>query len=39
MKLGVQNIAVEIQEYQQKWPYYLERMDINRIFKQALKYV
>jgi hypothetical protein len=36
-KMGVQNIVVEIQQYQQKWLQYLERMDINRILKQALK--
>jgi len=35
-KMGVQNTVLEIQRYQQKWLQYLERMDINRILKQAL---
>jgi hypothetical protein len=38
-KMGVQNTVLEIQQYQQKWLNYLERIDINRILKQALKYV
>ena len=38
-KMRVQNTVLEIQQYQQKWLKYLERMDINRILKQALKYV
>jgi hypothetical protein len=37
-KLGVQKIALAIQQYERKWLQYLDRMDINRIPKQALKY-
>jgi hypothetical protein len=37
-KLGVQNIVKEIKQYQQKWLQYVQRMDTNRIPKQALQY-
>jgi hypothetical protein len=36
-KLSVQNIVREIEEYQQKWLQHLQRMDKNRIPKQALQ--
>jgi len=35
-KTGVQNIVKEIKQYQEKWPQHLQRMDTNRIPKQAL---
>jgi hypothetical protein len=37
-KLGVQSIVLEIQQYQREWLQHVERMDIDRIPKQALKY-
>jgi hypothetical protein len=37
-KLGVQNIVREIRQYQQKWLQHVQRMDTNRIPKQALQY-
>jgi hypothetical protein len=37
-KLGVQNIVREIKQYQQKWLQHVQRMDTNRIPKQALQY-
>jgi hypothetical protein len=37
-KLGVQNIVLEIEQYQRQWLQYVERMDTDRIPKQALKY-
>jgi hypothetical protein len=37
-KLGVQNIVLEIKQYQQEWLQHVERMDTDRIPKQALKY-
>jgi hypothetical protein len=37
-KLGVQNIVKEIKQYQQKWLQHVQRMDANRIPKQALQY-
>jgi hypothetical protein len=37
-KLGVQNIVKEIKQYQQKWLQHIQRMDTNRIPKQALQY-
>jgi hypothetical protein len=37
-KLGVQNIVLEIKQYQQEWLQHVERMDTDRIFKQAMKY-
>jgi hypothetical protein len=36
--LGVQNIVKEIKQYQQKWLQHVQRMDTNRIPKQALQY-
>jgi hypothetical protein len=37
-KLGVQNTVKEIKQYQQKWLQHVQRMDTNRIPKQALQY-
>jgi hypothetical protein len=37
-KLGVQNIVKEIKQYQQNWLQHVQRMDTNRIPKQALQY-
>jgi hypothetical protein len=37
-KLGVQNIVLEIKQYQQEWLQHVERMDTDRIPKQALQY-
>jgi hypothetical protein len=37
-KLGVQNIVLEIKQYQREWLQHVERMDTDRIPKQALKY-
>jgi hypothetical protein len=37
-KLGVQNTVKEIKQYQQKWLKHVQRMDTNRIPKQALQY-
>jgi hypothetical protein len=37
-KLEVQNIVLEIKQYQGEWLQYVERMDTDRIPKQALKY-
>jgi hypothetical protein len=37
-KLGVQNIVKEIKQYQQKWLQHIQRMDTNRIPRQALQY-
>ena len=37
-KTGAQNIVEEIKQYQTKWPQHLQRMDRNRIPKQALRY-
>jgi hypothetical protein len=37
-KLGVQNIVLEIQQYQREWLQHVERMDTGRIPQQALKY-
>jgi hypothetical protein len=37
-KLGVQNIVLEIKQYQQEWLQHVERMETDRIPKQALKY-
>jgi hypothetical protein len=36
-KLGVQNTVLEIKQYQREW-LHVERMDTDRIPKQALKY-
>jgi hypothetical protein len=37
-KLGVQNIVLEIKQYQRQWLQHVERMDTDRTPKQALKY-
>jgi hypothetical protein len=37
-KLGVQNIVLEIKQYQREWLQHVERMDTDRIHKQALEY-
>ena len=37
-KTGAQNIVKEIKEYWKKWLRHLQRMDTNRIPRQALKY-
>jgi len=37
-KTGAQNIVKEIQQYQKKWLQHVQRMDINRLPRQALKY-
>ena len=37
-KTGAQNIVKEIKQYQKKWLQHVQRMDTNRIPRQALKY-
>jgi len=37
-KTGAQIIVKEIKQYQKKWPRHVQRMDTNRIPKQALCY-
>ena len=37
-KTGAQNIVKEIKQYQEKWLQHVQRMDANRIPKQALQY-
>jgi hypothetical protein len=37
-KLGVQNIVLEIKQYQREWLQHVERMGTDRIPKQAPKY-
>jgi len=37
-KTGAQNIVKEIKQYQEKWLQHVQRMDTNRIPKQALRY-
>jgi hypothetical protein len=37
-KLGVKNIILEIRRYKREWLQHVERMDTDRIPKQALKY-
>jgi hypothetical protein len=37
-KTGVQNIVQEIKQYQKKWLNHVERMDRNRMPRQALRY-
>jgi len=37
-KMGVQNIVKEIKQYQKKWLHHVQRMDTNRLPKQALQY-
>ena len=36
-KTGAQNIVKEIKQYQEKWLQHVQRMDANRIPKQALQ--
>jgi hypothetical protein len=38
IKTGTQNIVKEIKQYHEKWLQQLQRMDTNRIPKQALQY-
>ena len=35
---GAENIVKEIKQYQEKWLQHIQRMDTNRIPKQALQY-
>ena len=37
-KTGAQNIVKEIKQYQKKWLQHVQRMDTNRLRRQALKY-
>jgi len=37
-KTGAQNIVKEIKKYQKKWLQHVQRMDTNRLPKQALQY-
>jgi hypothetical protein len=37
-KMGAENIVKEIKQYQEKWLQHIQRMDTNRIPKQALQY-
>ena len=37
-KTGARNIVKEIKQYQEKWLQHIQRMDTNRIPKQALQY-
>jgi len=37
-KTGAENIVKEIKQYQEKWLLHIQRMDTNRIPKQALQY-
>jgi len=37
-KTGAENIVKEIKQYQEKWLQHVQRMDTNRIPKQALQY-
>jgi hypothetical protein len=37
-EMGAQNIVKEIKHYQEKWLQHVQRMDTNRIPKQALQY-
>ena len=37
-KTGAQNIVQEIKQYQKKWLQYVQRMDTNRMPRQALRY-
>jgi len=37
-KTGAQNIVKEIEQYQQKWLQHVQRMDKNRLPRQALHY-
>jgi len=37
-KKGIQKTVKEIKQHQEKWLQYVQRMDTNRILKQALQY-
>ena len=37
-KTGAQNIVKEIKQYQKKWLQHVQRMDTNKLSKQALQY-
>jgi len=37
-KMGAQNAVKEIKQYQKKWLQHVQRMDTNRLPKQALQY-
>ena len=37
-KTGAQNTVMEIKQYQEKWLQHVQRMDTNRLPKQALQY-
>jgi hypothetical protein len=37
-KTGTENVGKEIKQYQEKWLQHIQRMDTNRIPKQALQY-
>ena len=37
-KKGAQNVGKEIKQYQKKWLQHVQRMDTNRLPKQALQY-
>ena len=37
-KTGAQNIVKEVKQHQKKWLQHVQRMDANRIAKQALQY-
>jgi hypothetical protein len=37
-KTGAQNMVKEIKQYQEKWLQHIQRMDTNRLPKQALQY-
>jgi len=37
-KTGAQNIVKEIKQFQEKWLQHVQRMDTNRLPKQALQY-
>ena len=37
-KTGAENIVKKIKQYQEKWLQHIQRMDTNRIPKQALQY-
>ena len=37
-KTGAQDIVKEIKQYQKKWPQHVQKMDTNRLTKQALQY-
>ena len=37
-KMGPQNVAKQLKQYQKKWLQHVQRMDIIRLPRQALKY-